>query len=74
MKRHYEMMRAMRTKIPDSREINESVASIRCVYTAIQYRVDDLNSMISLFKLSSLAQYADLIDVYRHLFSSKAGS
>jgi len=35
MKRHYEIMRVMRAKIPDSREIYDSVASIRCVYDAV---------------------------------------
>jgi len=62
----------MRTKIPDSREIYDSVTSIAYVYDAVSYRVDDLISMLSL--LSSLAWYADLIDVYRHLFSPKDGS
>jgi hypothetical protein len=62
----------MRTKIPDSREIYDSVASIGYLYDAVCYRVYDLSSMLSL--LSSLAWYADQIDVYRHLFSSKDGS
>jgi hypothetical protein len=46
MKRHYEIMRVMRTKIPDPREIYDSEKSIRCVYNAVQYRVDDLTSML----------------------------
>lgn len=48
MKRHYEIMRIMQTKIPDSREIWESVRSICSVYDAVSYRVDDLSSMLSL--------------------------
>ena len=72
IKRHYEIMRIMRTKIPDSREIYDSVASIACVYDAVCYRVDDLISMLS--PSSSLAWYADQIDAYRHLFSPEDGS
>ena len=70
MKRHYEIMRIMRSKIPDSREMYDSAASIRCVYDAVSYRVDDLTSTFCLF--SSSAWYAYLIDVLRHIFSSKA--
>jgi hypothetical protein len=70
MKRHYEIMRIMRTKITDSREILESVLSICYVYDAVSYRVDDLNSMLSL--MSSVVWYTDLID-YRLLFSPKNG-
>jgi hypothetical protein len=59
-------MRIMRTKIPDSREIYDSVASIAYVYDAVSYRVDDLISMLSL--LCSLAWYADLmyIGIFSH--------
>jgi len=71
MKRHYEIMRVMRTKLPDSREIWESVQSICSVYDAVSYRVDDLNSMLSL--ISAVAWYTDLIDLYRLLFSPKNG-
>ena len=59
----------MRTKIPDSREIWESVQSICSVYDAVSYRVDDLNSMLSLVSL--VVWYTDLIDLYRLLFSPK---
>jgi hypothetical protein len=52
MKRHYEIMQAMRTKIPHPREIWDSVDSIWRVYDAVTYRVNDLTSILSL--LSSM--------------------
>ena len=72
MKRHYEVMKMMRTKILHPREIWDSVDSICYVHDAVSYRVNDLTSIISL--LSSVIRYADLIDVYRQFFSSKNGS
>lgn len=57
MKRHYEIMRIMRTKIPDSREIWDGVQSIFSVCGAVSYRVDDLNGMLSL--RSSVTWYTD---------------
>jgi hypothetical protein len=42
MKRHYEIMRTMRTKVVDSRELWHSVESVFYVHDAIGYRVDDL--------------------------------
>jgi len=55
MKRHYEIMRAMRTKVLDSRELWYSVGTIFYVNDAIQYRVNDLKSTSPSFSLSSLA-------------------
>jgi hypothetical protein len=45
MKRHYEIMRIMRTKVVHSRELWYSVKSIFYVRDAIGYRVNDLASM-----------------------------
>jgi len=42
MKRHYEIMRVMRGKVVDSREIWNCVESVLYVEDAIRYRVDDL--------------------------------
>jgi hypothetical protein len=42
MKRHYEIMRIMRTKVVDSRELWNSVESVLCLEEAIRYRMDDL--------------------------------
>jgi hypothetical protein len=47
MKRHYEIMRIMRTKIVDSRELWHCVESVLYVYDAIGYRVNDLASMLA---------------------------
>jgi hypothetical protein len=72
IKRHFEIMQIMRTKIPHPREIWDSVDSIWRVHDAVSYRVYELSSILSL--LSSVIRYADLIDFYRQLFSSKNGS
>jgi len=72
MKRHFEIMQIMRTKIPQPREIWDSMDSISRVHDAVNYRVYELTSI--LFLLPSVIRYADLIDLYRHLFSSKNGS
>jgi len=63
MKHHYEIMRIMRTKVVDSRELWEGVNSITHVQEAISYRVGDLTS-ISAFSLShsqslTLSIYSD---------------
>ena len=42
MKRHYEIMRIMRTKILSMREILEGVQGIIYIINAIMYRVQDL--------------------------------
>ena len=44
MKRHYEIMRAMRTKVLGSRSLWDSVETLLCVTDAIRYRVNDLKS------------------------------
>jgi hypothetical protein len=72
MKRHYEIMQTMRTKIPHPREIWDSVDSIILVHDAVSYRMNDLTGILSL--LSLLIRHADLIGVRRQLFSSKDGS
>jgi len=41
MKRHYEIMRIMRVKVVDSRELLNSIESVK---DAIRYRMDDLAS------------------------------
>ena len=45
MKRHYEIMRLMRTKVVDARELSEGREGILCVYRAVTYRIEDLTSM-----------------------------
>jgi hypothetical protein len=47
MKRHYEIMRIMRAKVVDSRELWNSVESVLRVEEAIRYRVNDLASMFA---------------------------
>jgi hypothetical protein len=47
MKRHYEIMRIMRAKVVDSRELWNAVESILYLRGAIRYRVDNLASMFA---------------------------
>jgi hypothetical protein len=70
MKRHYEIMRAMRTKVLDWRELGSGVESFISVKDAIQYRVNDLTSISSLISLASCLVY--MVYTRRHLFTSKA--
>jgi hypothetical protein len=51
MKRHYEVMRAMRTKVLDSCELRSAGESLSIVNDAVLYRMNDLTS-----KLSSIPQ------------------
>jgi len=48
MKHQYEIMRIMRTKVLDSRELSEGATSMLYVRDAIRYRVDDLISLSGL--------------------------
>jgi hypothetical protein len=63
MKRHFEIMRIMRTKVLDPRELWYSVESIVFVQDAIRYRVDDLASMFA--ALSSAMWHVDMhVDIF----------
>ena len=42
MKRHYEIMRIMRTKILSMRELLDGWQGVMYIYEAIKYRVQDL--------------------------------
>jgi hypothetical protein len=44
LKRHYEIMRAMRTKVLDSRELGSGVESFGNVNDVIRWRMNDLTS------------------------------
>ncbi|KAH9052369.1 hypothetical protein EDB87DRAFT_1835857 [Lactarius vividus] len=57
MKRHYEIMRAMRTKILDQRELGSGIESFYTVDDAIRYRVDDLTNIFSYQKLDPEKQF-----------------
>ena len=48
MKRHYEIMRIMRIKVLDSRELWHSVESVLFIHDAVGYRVGDLTSISAL--------------------------
>ena len=71
MKRHYEVIRIMRTKIVDPRELDQCVDSILFVEDAIRYRVKSLTSMLAM--LRSAGGRTDLIIPRRQLFSAEAG-
>ncbi|KAH9953093.1 hypothetical protein BC827DRAFT_1273837 [Russula dissimulans] len=57
MKHHYEIMRIMRTKVLDSREIYDGINSMLYVKDAIAYRVDDLMNNFSQQKLDIKRQF-----------------
>jgi hypothetical protein len=67
MKRHYEIMRIMRTKILSMRELQEGMQGILYIQRAISYRVNDLirGSVSS----SIMDCYVDFI--LRELFSAE---
>ena len=50
MKRHYEVMRIMRTKVVDPRELGQCADSIFCVEDAIRYRVESLTSVSTMLR------------------------
>jgi hypothetical protein len=69
MKRHYEIMRIMRTKIVSMGELLEGAQGILYIREAIMYRVQDLNR-VSI--LPTTAYFVNLI--CRELFSAEARS
>jgi hypothetical protein len=69
MKRHYEIMRVMRTKVLDLNVLMEGMTSMYYVRDAITYRVDDLASTSVLLSAPSRA---DLSNSCRQLLSTEA--
>jgi hypothetical protein len=69
MKRHYEIMRIMRTKIPSMHELLEGAQGILYIRDAIMYRVDDLKRL----SVSSSTVACD-VNLNRQLFSAETGS
>lgn len=67
MKRHYEIMRIMRTKILSMREIMDGAQGILYIINAIGYRVQDLTRVS--VSSSIVTFYINLL--CRQLFSSK---
>lgn len=68
LKRHYEIMRAMRTKVLDWRELGPGIESFINVKDAIRYRVNDLTCTFSLIYLAgsvSLTQSTHA-DIFSH--------
>jgi hypothetical protein len=68
MKRHYEVMRVMRMKVLDPRELWYGIKSISVVQDAIRYRTNDLTSMS--VTLYTATRHADPINACRYLFSA----
>jgi hypothetical protein len=66
LKRHYEIMRAMRTKVLSSRELWYSVETILYVKDAIRYRVNDLTSSFLLYCLAAPRR-----SFHRHIHATK---
>lgn len=70
MKRHYEIMRIMRTKILNMREILEGMQGIEYIEYAVFDRVQDLRRMS--VSPSTVACYVNLM--YRQLHPSETRS
>jgi hypothetical protein len=71
MKRHYDIMRMMRTKVVDSHELLNTVQSIQCLRDAIRDRVDDLASMpASPWLLGTMTD----VNLHRNFFGAEARS
>jgi hypothetical protein len=70
MKRHYEIMRVMRTKVLDLDVLMEGMTSMYYVCDAITYRVNDLASTSVL--LSATPSRTDLNNSCRQLLSTEA--
>lgn len=68
LKRHYEIMRAMRTKVLDSRELGSGIASFGNVNDVIRWRINDLTSASHKFPIPGCITY----DQRRHIFPSEA--
>ncbi|KAN0140973.1 hypothetical protein V8E53_001417 [Lactarius tabidus] len=72
MKRHYEIMRAMRTKILDWRELGSGVESFVNVKDAIQYRVNDLTSIFSHQKLKPEKEFQNFAyGIFKYFHNKK---
>jgi hypothetical protein len=69
MKRHYEIMRIMRTKVVNARELSEGRDGILCVYRAVTYRIEELTSVLILS--SSAAYHTNLTDPRSDNFSQQ---
>lgn len=70
MKRHYEIMRVMRSKILSMRELQEGMQSILYIHNAAVYRTQDLHR--ASVPSPAVIFYANLI--CRHLLSAKTQS
>jgi len=68
MKRHYEIMRAMRTKVLDWRELGSGVESFVNVKDAIRYRMNDLTSTCFSISLAGSVSFtwSTHADVFSH--------
>jgi len=69
MKRHYEIMRVMRTKVVNFRDLFEGKQGILCVINAVGYRVKDLTSVS--VSSSSVARHVNVIDPLSDNFSQQ---
>ena len=69
MKRHYEIMRVMRTKVLDPRELDPRSDSLVTVTEAIRLRMDDLTSTPSSISLAVSVAY--MVNAHRYLSPTK---
>ncbi|KAI0249341.1 hypothetical protein BJV78DRAFT_1347821 [Lactifluus subvellereus] len=73
MRRHYEIMRIMRTKVLDSRELWYSVESMLFVKDAIRYRANDLANIFSQQKLDPEKQFQNFAyGIFKYFHDGKA--
>ncbi|KAI9438365.1 hypothetical protein H4582DRAFT_258574 [Lactarius indigo] len=72
MKRHYEIMRAMRTKILDPRELGSGIGSFYTMDDAIRYRMDDLTNIFSHQKLDPEKQFQNFAyGIFKYIRNGK---
>ncbi|KAI9464116.1 hypothetical protein BJY52DRAFT_1166045 [Lactarius psammicola] len=73
MKRHYEIMRAMRSKVLDSRELWDGAGSLFYVNYAIRYRMNDLENIFSHQKLDPEKQFQNFAyGIFKYFHNEKA--
>ncbi|KAF8273628.1 hypothetical protein EI94DRAFT_1795034 [Lactarius quietus] len=72
MKRHYEVMRTMRTKVLDSCELRSAGESLSNVNEAIRYRMIDLTNIFIQQKLDPEKQFQNFAyGIFKYVFNAK---
>ncbi|KAI0301375.1 hypothetical protein BC826DRAFT_989073 [Russula brevipes] len=73
MKRHYEIMRIMRSKVVSLRDLTDGIQGIQYVRSAITYRVDDLINNFSQQRLDPEKQFQSFAyGIFKYFHDKKA--